>query len=429
MCNIKWILLLLFLLIMTSLPVLVSAETVFKEISVTYDEGKKDYIGSATVDIDGNMYFTGSSPGNTYLTVKYDSYGREKWVRTYSPNPASRAGGAGKMTVDRAGNIYVAPSRNLGKILKYDADGNQSILSNPRIVPYGCCSKQTGLVLDKNENNLYSWASHTIQKISLDGGSNWLQRFHTANYLVRGIATDDSGNIYVVGHSVAVNNPSAGGLIIKKFDNLGNVIWSRFWHAEGDGSQGETVHGLQLDTNNNIYLLVQSINYENSCLYCITSFVVRFSSDGSTTNSTILNGTNGYQAGAIKVADDKIYVTMLSRNTHILTVQKLNTDLSLDWSTEYSHSNGNLSLASPDVDGLGNVLVGFRQQYNDVIIKFDVYGNELWTQNFDGRRLVFLKFGTTGEIYAAGSRSTGFGANHNADVVMYRYGVTQLICQ
>ncbi len=153
-----------------------------------------------------------------------------------------------------------------------------------------------------------------------------------------GSATVDiDGNMYFTGSSLG------NTYLTVKYDNLGNIIWSRFWHAEGDGTQGKTVHGLQLDANNNVYLLVQSINYENSCLYCITSFVVHFSSDGNTTNSTILNGTNGYAAGAIKVADDKIYATILSRNTHMLTVQKLNTDLSLDWSTEYSNSNGKLN--------------------------------------------------------------------------------------
>jgi len=423
MPNHGWKILLSLACVLASFPTLVSAETVFEEVSIIYDAGRQDSLSSAAVDIAGNMYLTGVTDDveRTYFVAKYDSHGHEKWIHTDSSSTQAR-----EMIVDRNGNAYVALSSKLGKILKYDTDGNESILADPRIVPYGCCGWPVGLVLDKDGNNLYSWASHTIQKISLDGSTGWIQRFHTASYSVRDIEADNSGNIYVVGHSVSVHNRSAPGLIVKKLDSLGNVIWSQFWHAEGDGDQGETVHGLELDSNNNVYLLTQSLNYEDSCRYCVTSFVVRFSSDGYTMSSAILNGTDGYMAGAMKVADDKVYVTMRSR-THMLTAQKLNTDLSLAWSSEYS--NGFATPLSLDVDGFGNVLVGFRGQYNAAAVKFDTHGDELWTQNFDGNDLKLTKFGPTGEVYVAGNISSGFGPSFTTDAVMYRYGVAPLSCQ
>lgn len=418
MSSTKNIIILAFAGILTGLSMQASAETVFEEIRVVYDGGGLDHVSSAAVDVYGNMYITGARGNNTgigantYYTAKYDSYGREEWLRIYSPGFAS---GVNKMTVDRDGNAYVALGGHLGRILKYDADGNESVLANPNIVPFGCCSNQVGLILDEDENNLYSWASHTIQKINLNNGSTeWIQRLHTANYLVRDIAVDSSGNIYVVGHSK--NNLT--DIVIKKFDSLGNVVWSQFWSEPG--VQTELAYGLELDSANNVYILAQVLSYEASCLYCLTSSVISFSADGNFLNSASLNGGVDYLAGNIKVADDKIYVVMREKSGTTMITQKRNLDLSLAWSA--THPIDQITPNNLDIDGVGNVVVGFRGNDGKMsTIKFDMNGNELWTIKGEGSSSAFVKFGVASDVYTAGSSYL--------DAYMYRYDVTQLICQ
>lgn len=407
-----------------SLPMLAFAETVFEEVNVTYDGGGQDPVNSAAVDIYGNMYVTGgrgNSAGvgaNTYYTAKYDSYGREQWVRVHSTGQSSWIGMSDTMIVDRNGNAYVALSEsyNFGKVLKYDNDGNETVVIEGGTTPYNH-DHHIGLALDKGENNLYLRASSSIKKISLDNGTGWTQPLLNWNTWVRDIAVDDAGNVYAVGRSIYTSGNSSTDVIVKKFDSEGGVLWSQFWY--GEGLQNEDAYGLELDSNGNVYVLVQAMNYEESCKYCVTSSVVNFSSNGDLVGSTVLNGTDGYNAGAIKVVDDKIYVTMEDRNTREMVVQKLNADLSLTWSTRYV-SGGFSPAKLLDVDGLGNVVVGVRGQYNMATVKFDMYGNELWAQNGTGNNPAFVKFGITGEVYAAGSTTDAF---------MYRYGVTQLICQ
>ncbi|NOX91552.1 MAG: hypothetical protein GXP18_03615 [Gammaproteobacteria bacterium] len=420
MSNNKSMILLSIAGILTSLPMLTSAETVFEEVRVVYDGGGQDHLNAAAVDVDGNMYITGvrgQSAGinAAYYTAKYDSYGREEWLRIYAPGGTSAGG---KMTIDRDGNSYIALTAPLGRILKYDTDGNESILvADPNITPYGCCSGEVGLVLDKDENNLYTWVSHTIQKVSLNGGTNWAQQLHAASYLVRDIAVDDAGDIYVVGQSLSI----ATELVIKKFDSLGNVIWSQFWSE--DGMQSEYTYGLELDSNNNVYILAQVVSYENSCLYCVTSSIINFSSDGNFVNSVILGGEDEYVAGSIKIVDDKIYVVVRKRTGPTMVTQKRNTDLSLIWSAE--HAVGYIvPRNSPDIDGLGNVIVGYDGLDAKMsTVKYDMNGNELWTMKGEGRRSVFVKFGASSDIYTAGS------AGLIPDTFMYRYDVTSLICQ
>jgi len=427
MPNNKWKMLLPLAGVLAVLPILASAETVIEEVSVIYDGERRDPVNSAAVDIYGNMYLTGGRGGvNGYFTAKYDSYGREKWVRTHITGQSSWYGPHDTMIVDRESNAYVALSEsyNFGKVLKYDADGNETVLVAGGSIS-GNISTRIGLALDKTERNLYLRAGDSIQKISLEGGTGWIKQLHYWNTKVRDITVDDSGNIYALGETRHNTGNNSSDIVVKKFDSEGNVLWSQFWQKEG--SQNEMAYGIELDSSDNAYILVHSVNNESSCLYCVTSSVVSISSDGGTVNSVVLNGTDGYLAGDIKVAADKVYVTIRNRSTSVLTAQKLNADLSLAWSTEYS--SGSSVPLGLDVDGLGNIIVGIRGQNNMATVKFDMYGNELWTQNFDGNHMAFVKFGITGEFYVAGSKGTGFGASYNTDAVMYRYGVTQLVCQ
>jgi len=407
---------------LTALPTFVSAETVFEEVSVKYDGGGEDPVNSAAVDLYGNMYVTGgrgNSSGagsNTYYTAKYDSYGREQWVRIHSPGQGSWIGQKDTMVVDRSGNAYVALSQSyvFGKVLKYDRNGNETVLVEGDSIPESYDSR-IGLELDGSENSLFLGASNSIRKISLDGGTGWTRQLLNWNTWVRDIAVDGSGNLYAIGTSAYTSGNGTTDIIVKKFDSNGNVIWSQLWY--GEGKQNETAYGLELDSSGNVYVLVQALNFEQSCLYCNTPIVVKFDADGAILGSVALSGT-GYLAGSIKVANDDVYVTIQNQSTQVMTVQKLNADLALGWSTVYS--GGTSTPMSMDVDGLGNVIVGIRKSYGTATVKFDMNGNLLWTKSGAGYDLAFVKFGTTGEIYAAGS---------NGDALMYRYGVTQLICQ
>ena len=401
---------------LAGLSMVASAETVFEEVSVTYDGAAQDPVNSAAVDLYGNMYITGTNSGS-YFTAKYNSYGSEVWLRFHDTGTSSWFGKFDTMIVDRDSNVYVALSEsyNFGRILKYDADGNETVLVAGGGTPYNHDHK-IGLELDSAQDNLFLRASNTISKVSFNGGAGWSQLLHNSNTWVRDIAIDDSGNVYAVGRSQYLSGNGTTDVIVKKFDSNGNELWVQHWFETG--TQAEDAFGIELDSTGNAYILVQANNYNSACSGCTTSSVVSFDSNGLELGSVALNGTDGYLAGALKVVNDKIYVTMRSKSGFILTTQKLNLDLSLVWSTDYS---GGYSVPKGlDVDGLGNVVVGFEGQYNMATVEYDMNGTELWTQTGAGSRSAFVKFGVTGEVYAAG---------YKFDAFMYRYGVTQLICQ
>ncbi len=88
------------------------------------------------VDSSGNAYVTGTSTSETnsgqldFATVKYDSSGKQLWVKRYS-GPAKTESSASAVAVDSQGNVYVTGNKttasNEGDFLtvKYDSSGNQ----------------------------------------------------------------------------------------------------------------------------------------------------------------------------------------------------------------------------------------------------------------------------------------------------------------
>lgn len=96
-----------------------------------HDRGGIDRAADIAVDIAGNAFVTGSTNDNgDYTTIKYDVNGNTSWVRDYD-------GGAGDIAsaieADSSGNVYVtgislAVSSTPGDdylTLKYDTDGNE----------------------------------------------------------------------------------------------------------------------------------------------------------------------------------------------------------------------------------------------------------------------------------------------------------------
>jgi len=94
----------------------------------------QDEASALAIDVAGNIYVTGRSPGSggddDFATIKYRPNGDTAWVRRYS-GPGNDADVATAIAVDVLGNIYVT-GKSIGSgsaedyaILKYDSSGNE----------------------------------------------------------------------------------------------------------------------------------------------------------------------------------------------------------------------------------------------------------------------------------------------------------------
>jgi hypothetical protein len=202
-----------------------------------------DYPTDLAVDYRGNVHVTGtrwqSGTEEDFLTVMYSSSGVQRWFATYDgPTHGSDVGYA--LAVGESGSVYVtgvsdASSGTDYVTVKYDSagveqwarryDGPEQSSDEPAaiaVVPGGSVVV-TGMSWGAGNN--YDYA--TVKYDAATGDTLWTRRYAGSpdgSDAAVGVASDDSGNIYVTGSSDSVWAPH---LVTLKYDANGSLKWAR----------------------------------------------------------------------------------------------------------------------------------------------------------------------------------------------------------
>ncbi len=180
----------------------------------------EDAAFAVVVDDSGNVYVTGLSDGDgshyDYATVKYDSSGNELWVKRYN-GPGNDWDVANAIAVDGSGNLHVTGGSDGGgtcwdfTTIKYYPNGDTAWLRRYN-GPENEDDHAAAIVIDANGDIYvtgYSESSATREdyatiKYDTSGSQLWVKTYNgptdTTDY-ASAIAVDDSGNVYVTGHS------------------------------------------------------------------------------------------------------------------------------------------------------------------------------------------------------------------------------------
>lgn len=250
----------------------------------------------------GNVYVTGHSnnPVTFYdiVTIKYNEAGIKQWERVFN-GPGSDVDYAACMLTDEFENVYVAGyTFNAGSQYDY-------------------------VILKYNWNGNLEWSR------IYNGPGNGIDQ-------ARSLFVDNSGSVYVTGHSYGGSGVSYDYATVK-YSWDGNLQWVKRYN--GPVSTVDGANAVYVDGSQNVYVTGQS------------------SGDGSS-----------YDAATVKYGAD-------------------GTEL---WSLRYNGVANDIDMGFfVSSGGQGTIVIagysrGMGSDYDYVTIKIDESGNELWTQRYNG---------------------------------------------
>jgi len=256
----------------------------------------RDEAFAIAVDNSDNIYVTGrswdSGTGHDYATIKYNPNGEELWVARYG------AGGnqfAYDIAVDSADNVYVTGRGNGGNYatIKYNPNGDELWVTNYNGPGYGD-DRAYAIVIDSNDNVYVTGESTGVDtetdyatiKYDLNGNEIWVARYNGLGNNVdwaKAITIDDSGNVYVTGHSRG--SGTSGDYTTIKYDPNGNEIWVARYNDElGNGYDG--ANAIALDNSDNVYVTGESNTSGTSDDYATIKYAPYYSCTPELTGDT-----------------------------------------------------------------------------------------------------------------------------------------------
>jgi hypothetical protein len=336
--------------------------------SANLDDGGHAIVG----DNAGNVYVTGGSHGLgtdlDYATINYNSAGQEAWVARYN-GPANGWDRAAAIARDSSGNVY-ATGQSLGlgtdydyATVKYDSAGQQQWVA--RYNGPGNGEDDAVAVATDGSGNVYvtgqslglvNGFDYATIKYDSAGQQQWVARYNSGYYdLVRAIAVDSSGNVYVTGRSAGLG--TGPDYVTIKYDSAGQQQWVARYN--GPGNDLDEALAIAIDSSGNVYVTGHSAAANLAPDYA----TIKYDSAGQEQWVTRYNGTGNFNDAALAIAVDSsgnIYVTGSSdgtRSSDYATV-KYSSAGQEQWVARYNGPGRGYDDAEGIViDGSGNVYV------------------------------------------------------------------------
>ena len=260
------------------------------------------------------------------------------------------------------------------------------------------------MVIDDSGNvyvtgHSYGQSSHhdyATTKYDKDGIEQWVARYNgPGNYqdAPKAIAVDALGNVYVTGYSYGDGTSSDYATI--KYNSGGIEQWVARYNGPGNGN--DLVFAMAVDDAGNVYVTGES--YDNdSCLDCVT---VKYNTSGRRQWVAAYNGPGNYNDSGKAITLDAIgnvYVVGYSysgdKTREDYVTIKYNSSGRRLWVERYAgpsdppYSGYDVANAIA-VDSLGCVYVtgysdGGATSYDYATIKYDTDGKLQWTERYNG---------------------------------------------
>ena len=281
----------------------------------------------------GNGNIAGSSTFFNPVLVKYNAAGTALWARTITAG--TRDAYFYSVTLDQAGNVYVAGAQNGTGNFDYGSGNISGPLGadNPVLVKY-----------DAAGNTL--WATSIMAS--------------TQNAYFNAVTIDPLGNVYAAGCQWGTGNFDYGSgniagtatsenSVLVKYDAAGNALWAR---VITEGTDCAVFQGLAADQFGNIY----AAGYQKG------------SGNYNYGNGNIAGASTNFNPVLVKY--NSVGTTLWARtirNGAIARFQAVKVDISNVYAAGYQYGSGSYDYGSGNIAG--------STVQNPVVVKYDSAGN------------------------------------------------------
>lgn len=341
----------------------------------TLISGTADYFDGVATDSSNNIYAVGRSEAvSQVLIAKYSPGGDLTWQKELTGFTCVASG----VCIDGSDGIYVGgqiTSSGSTGALTVKIDGTGAILwQNKFLGPattaargIACISSGTSYSVGNISGGPIGSTDGFIVGYDSSGTKTWNRQLGTTSPdVTNGVATDSSGNVYVIGSS---NNsgvaPSPPNLIISKYNSSGTETWAQYI----SGAVTEDGLSVIVDTSGNVY--VTGITYQTGVNYDV--LLAKFNSSGTFQWAKSAGGTGNDFGNSLALdSSGNIYVLGYAANSpDIMLLLKYDSSGSIVWQRSISGAGALSGMVGTGIriDSAGDMcIVGRANSSADAIL-------------------------------------------------------------
>ncbi len=304
-----------------------------------------------------------------FATVKYNSYGKKQWHSHYDRPQGNSADFPNSLAITPTGEVIVAGSSD--GIDTYSYDGNtERDFTTVKYNPYG--DQQWIAIYDSQKLPSTPW--------------------HQSD-MIHFVSLDRENNIYVVGTTCTPSEEKSYccNAVTIKYNPEGEELWVSKYDTCVDNAEFSLIHGFAVDGDGHSYVLADTESFGEDV-------VVEYDTYGNNIWTQIFemdwndiaadsNGNFYLFGNAPSSLDDDFYFAL----------NKYNSENEEMWS-EKTQTNTKSSKSVMIIDNEENIYVGTAVSDEGIFtVKFDIDGNVLWLEQFDGSLIDDLKLKTDAE--------------------------------